>query len=243
MSTLRIIYRFNASTSAPGVQVLNSLSARQLLNNFISVFATNSLTIIAENATQSDIDWISSNITTDVIKTNYGDAWQTSTFLLAISLCQTLPDDQIVYIADGSFLHLATARDVMMRGLNIATYVTGYDDPSKYVNTGMISNTGVVGAAAVWNGSEATRVYCDGISHYKKTSETPLCVMSLAKTFKHDLSVFQKLSMIPNYNLSNLWHELSSSGHEVICTIPAVSTIAIISLLAPVIDWVGVIHM
>lgn len=242
MCTLRIIYRFTSVVSIPGVPLIDAVSPRDLLSNFIDVFGTATMTVIAENATRSDRDWISSKVTTDILETNYGDDWQTSTFLMAISLCQALPDNQMVYIVDGSFLHTTSARKVMMNGLKLAAYVTGYDDPNKYVNTGVLSDTGTVGGAVIWNASEATRIFCDGEWHYKKTSDTVLCIMSRAKTFKHDSEVFQKLINIPNYSLSNLWHELSLAGHQVICTIPAVSTSSVTSSMAPVTDWSSVIH-
>ncbi len=242
MSNIRIYYCYSSLQTVPGVVSPEWATPRKCFQNFLSVFGSDNVVLLADSTSSEDIQWLQGYIPSSRIHQSFfGDDWQTSTFLQAISLCMQdrLPDDQMIYITNCRFVHLPQARQVLCAGLNIADYITGYDTPVKYVNQSMVASSGTVGGEYVWNNSEISNVFClSDRWHFKSTRDTILCILSTVGSITQDASIFQSIDTNENFRGNSvLWRTLFNKGRRLISALPAVSTLAIVPYLAPTINW------
>ena len=239
MSNLLVYFCFSTQPPNPGAQVPSWATPRICFQNFISIFGTQNVIVIADSSTSSDLTWLQTKVSqSQIYQTSFGESWIISTFLKAVDLSQAKSDDSIIYITNSNFIHQPNARQILFLGLSIGDYVTGYDAPSKYVNSSSVSSSQTVGGYYVWNRSEVCNVFCPGTYHFMSFRDTVPCVLAKASSFKQDKSVFQTLATSENYRVNSVvWRTLMNKGRRLINALPSVSTSATLPFFAPTVDW------
>jgi hypothetical protein len=207
---LKIIYRIcdrrNGNTKIPGI------SKRQCFLNFIEVFGTNNLTVIADNTCQDTIDFLG-RYTKAVELTTLGNS---GSFIHALDMALRCEDGLPVYLVEDDYLHHAKAPVCLHEGLERADYVNLYDHADKYMSRSP--------NPLVSDGGENTKVILTASSHWKYTNSTTMTFAARAKTLRADQEIFRKhcSGAIPlDYQI---FRHLAERGRTLITPIPGRST-------------------
>jgi hypothetical protein len=207
---LKIIYRIcdhrNGSTK------ISHINKRQCFLNFIQVFGTDHLLIVADNTSRETIDFLSRYVKT-VEKTSLGNS---GSFLAAMELALEFNEEDAVYLMEDDYLHLPNSRDCLLEGLEQADYVSLYDHADKYM---MRSPNPLVAG-----GGENTKVILTKSTHWKFTNSTTMTFAAKVGTLRADQDTFRHYcaDAIPlDYFI---FRKLAESGRTIITPIPGQST-------------------
>ncbi len=160
-STFRIIYRISDIRTTTH---LNDITKKQCFNNFIDIFGTENLTIIADNIQSSKtMDMLSSGVGNDnIITSTLGNA---GSLKLAFETAMTYDDTDIIYFVEDDYLHKKNSRAVLLEGLEKANFVSLYDNPDKYL---------INGPNRLINGGENCKTMLTTSSHWRTTNSTTM---------------------------------------------------------------------
>ena len=205
--------------------------------NFYKVFSCEDIYIIADNVSDETYEWLLKQILDDskIFRTNIGHG--AGSFNVALSIALNLDDDSSVYFVEDDYLHLENSDKIIQEGLEIADYVTLYDHPDKYVNTGDCINN-CVGNPFIKDKSEITRVYLTKSIHWKLTNSTTMTFAAKVKTLKKDIDILRMFTCDSFPHDFQMFQELiNKNQRKLISSIPGFCTHGETAYLSPLIDW------
>ena len=207
---LNTIYRIcdhrNGGTKIPQV------TKRQCFLNFVEIFGTDNLIIVADNCRNETIDFLS-RFTANIEKTSLGNS---GSFLFAMDLALQFKDDQKVYLVEDDYLHHPGGPRFLLEGLQRADYVSLYDHADKYLQR---SPNPLVSA-----GGENTKVILTASSHWKFTNSTTMTFAVRTGTLKADQDIFRSHCSRNSPADYYLFRQLAQKGRTLITPIPGRST-------------------
>ena len=228
---MKIIYRISDGgfSKIKPYYVCNKL---EVFERFYNVFKDNDIYVIADNVCDETYNFLLKYIKNDrVFRTQLSNG---ESFMYAINYCLNNFDiDDIVYFAEDDYLYTENADKIILEGLEVGDYSSGYDHPDKYINH---SEGGP--NPFIKDGGEITRVMITKNRHWKITNS---CCMTFAvkmKTFKEDSIIIKKFSSGKIKNSFQMFLALNKENkRKVVSCIPAVSTHGETAFLSPFIDW------
>jgi glycosyltransferase involved in cell wall biosynthesis len=207
---LKIIYRICDQRN--GVTKIPQVSKRQCFLNFIEVFGTDDMIIVADNCSNETIEFLNC-FTTCVEKTSLGNS---GSFLYAMDLALQYKGDQSVYLVEDDYLHQPDSSRFLMEGLQRADYVSLYDHADKY----SVQSPNPM----VSNGGENTKVILTPSSHWKYTNSTTMTFATRSGILKADQEIFRKFCANPVPADFFIFRTLAERGRTLATPIPGRST-------------------
>lgn len=207
---IHVIYRI--CDHRGGGTKIPQINKRQCFLNFIEIFGSDNLTVIADNTRQETIDFLS-RYAGQIERTSLGNS---GTFVRALDMAVQYPDDQIVYLLEDDYLHLAKSPDCIAEGLARADYVSLYDHADKYMTRSP--------NPLVSSGGENTKVILTKTTHWKYTNSTTMTFAAKAGTLKADQQVFRHYCTGPIPLDYHLFRKLGEFGRTLVTPIPSRST-------------------
>jgi len=207
---LKLIYRI--CDHRDGGTKIPQINKRQCFLNFVEVFGTENLMIIADNTHQETIDFLS-RFTRSIERTSLGNA---ASFIHALDIAVQLEDDQPVYLVEDDYIHNLKGPRYIAEGLERADYVSLYDHADKYMENS--PNPLVSG------GGENTKVILTASTHWKYTNSTTMTFATRAKTLKADQQVFRHYCTGSTPLDYFIFRKIAEKGRTLITPIPGRST-------------------
>ncbi len=207
---LNIIYRIcdhrNGGTKIP------QITKRQCFLNFIEVFGTDNLTIVADHTRRETVDFLS-QYSRNIEQTSLGNS---GSFLHALDIALGMDDQESIYLIEDDYLHHPGGPRFLTEGLERADYVTLYDHADKYMTR---SPNPLVTA-----GGENTKVILTRSTHWKFTNSTTMTLAAKVETLRADQQLFREhcgRSIPLDYFI---FRKLAESGRTLISPIPGRAT-------------------
>ncbi|HAR20456.1 MAG TPA: hypothetical protein DCR46_07330 [Cytophagales bacterium] len=227
---LNILYRI--SDKGHPKEKLPNATKDHCLQNALDVFGMEGFYVCADNCSSETIQMVRSKGVEPILSTlgNCG-SWR---FCIEFAL-QNLNEDSIIYILEDDYLHLKTAKQALIEGINIADYVSLYDHPDKYED-------GV--NPLVKDGSEACRVCLSKTVHWKETNSTTMTFATRVRIIKEDKKLWWKNTEGKYPNDFKAFQELCKTSffkkkqkRKLISALPGLATHTELAWLAPLVDW------
>jgi hypothetical protein len=205
--------------------------------NFVNVYGTEHLFVIADAVGDSTKKWLRSKVpVSQIIHTDYKSG--AFSFLFAARLASKLPGNSKILFAEDDYVWCSDSKQCLLEALDIADYATPYDHLDKYQNAGTVHDNGCVGNPLISDNSEVTRLYVTESCHLKVTNSTTVTFATKAKTVKADLDLFEKYCSSGFPRDFELFRELiTERSRKLVSTVPARATHCESAYLAPTIDW------
>jgi hypothetical protein len=207
---LRVIYRI--CDLRQGRTKIPEINKRQCFLNFVEVFGTTHLVIVADHTSAETITFLS-NYTSTIERTQLGNS---GSFMHALKLAVQYDDDQPVYLVEDDYLHLPGCAELIHEGLQRADYVSLYDHADKYA---MKSPNPLVS-----NGGENTKVFLTPSSHWKYTNSTTMTFATRPGILKADQEIFKQYCANPVPADFFIFRALAERGRTLATPIPGRST-------------------
>ncbi|MFH1985900.1 MAG: glycosyltransferase family 2 protein [Pseudomonadota bacterium] len=195
-----------------GLTKIARITKRQCFENFIEVFGTGNLTVVADNCRPDTLDFLR-GLVGDIHETALGNS---ASFLYALDLALKRSDTDTVYLVEDDYLHQAGATAFLAEGLERADYVSLYDHPDKYLDPSP--------NPLVKQGGEATTVLLTRSSHWKRTNSTTMTFAARIGTLRRDAEVLRRYCQAPVPADFYLFCELMKRGRTLITPIPGRAT-------------------
>lgn len=214
---------------------------RKCFLNFLSVFGTSNLCVIADGIGQQTMDWLLTLVPENQIRqTDYLSG--AFSFLHAAHMAAELPERTKVLLAEDDYVWTSDAKKCIIEALDIADYATPYDAGDKYIDAGTIGPTGTIGNPLIQGKSEVTRVYLTESSHWKETNSTTCTFAATAGTINDDLHIYNAFSQngFP-HDFAMFRHLIIHKGRGLVSPIPSKATHCESAYLSPLIDWESVL--
>lgn len=221
------IYRISdASQSDLKKSKLGGGNKMKYLENFISVFGTKHLYIVADCVSDSTHSQLVNVLGTDahITRTSYKSAGFSFLHSILWLFEMDYGDEHVAYIVEDDHIHLPLAPKALHEGLCLADYVTLYDHPDKYDET-------------VYPNGEETIVLTSDSLHWRTTQSTVLTVSARIKTLKNDLPTFLHYCQYTYAHDHQMFWALKLQGRCLISAIPALSTHAEVGQIALFRNW------
>lgn len=152
------------------------------------------------------------------------------TFNLALTEALKYNDNEIVYFLENDYIHKPDSLKILLEGFKLgADYVSLYDHPDKYMNTG--------GNPYVEFGGEITRVMLSESCHWKLTNSTTMTFASKVKTLREDEEILRKWTNTSHPHDFQMFLELRDKNRSLITPIPGYSTHGETAWLSPLTNW------
>lgn len=210
---------------------------RKCFLNYLSVFGTSNLYVIADGVGQQTLDWLVTLIPEDQIRqTDYLSG--AFSFLHAAHMAAELSKETKVLLSEDDYVWTPDAKKCIIEALDIADYATAYDAGDKYIDAGTVGPTGTVGNPLIQGKSEITRVYLTENSHWKETNSTTMTWAATAGIIKEDLNVYHAFckNAFP-HDFAMFRHLITQKGRRLVSPIPSKATHCESAYLSPLIDW------
>ena len=230
--TLRILYRYSDSQNNKGRPPY--FSKKTCFESFLQTFRGHDIYVIADNISEETYQYLCRYIRTErIIRTSL---YNSKSFLYAVGTAiQSFTDNDLVYLVEDDYLHTKDAPRVLIEGLAIADYVSGYDHPDKYMNAADGGPNPFIS-----DGGEVTRVMLTPSRHWKITNSCCMTFAARVKTLKEDHDVYHSYCQTTIPEDFQMWVTLFNRGRKLISCIPAVSTHCESQWLAPLVEWQSV---
>ena len=206
------------------------INNKNCLENFISVFNRDDITIIADNVSDKTYEWLKS-LNLNINRTNFGKG--SLSFGYAIDKALELDDSEIVYLVEDDFLHLPQSENILLEGFELGSdYVSLYDHPDKYLNANMGGNP------YIEDGGEVTRVLLSKSCHWKMTNSTVLTFATKVGTLREDSELWKETTIrSPHLGSFHAFIKLRDSGKTLISSIPGYATHGETRWMTPLVEW------
>ena len=227
MNTVVCMYRISdASQSDMRKAKLGGGDKMTYLRNFVSVFGSESLYIVADCVCDKTYEQILGihGCSQRVVRTAYKSAGFSFLHAVLWLLELGLPDDQAAYIVEDDHVHCPASAKLLHEGLCLSEYVTLYDHPDKY-------------DCSVYPRGEETRVFVSESGHWRTTQSTVLTVAARIRTFREDLPTFLHYCQHAYAHDHQMFWDLKLQGRRLVSAIPSMSTHAEIGHVAFFRDW------
>lgn len=153
------------------------------LSNAVRTFGLEYFYVLADNCSESTIDFIES-LGISYEKTALGNS-ASFIYMMDIILEKHKPDDR-VYLIEDDYLHLKNSKQILHEGLEIADYVSLYDHPDKY----FLKKDG--GNPFNYRRLQKTRIYITKSVHWRETNSTTMTFACRTKTLREDRKIWKK---------------------------------------------------
>lgn len=210
---------------------LNVATKKNCLENFLSVFSRAAdILILADCVSPSTLEWIHELLHTfelphiHILQSQFRSG--ASNFLFAASIVKQLelPEDHPVYFVEDDYIHTIDACKVILEGLQIADYCTGYNHPDKFM-------------PHMYPYGENSRVMLTKSTHWKTTKSTTMTFATKAGIVTRDFDVYYKYCHTGYPYDHEMFLELGTAGRTLASAIPGVSTHTEIMWLGPLLSW------
>jgi hypothetical protein len=226
---LRILYRYSDSHNNKGRPPY--FSKKTCFESFIRTFHGHDIYVIADNISEETYQYLCGRLSAGrIVRTSLHNS---KSFLYAVGTAiKSFVDNDLVYFVEDDYLHTKDAPRVLIEGLSIADYVSGYDHPDKYMNA-------LDGGPNpfISDGGEVTRVMLTSSRHWKVTNSCCMTFAARVKTLKEDVAVYEAFCQATIPEDFQMWVTLFNRGRKLISCIPAVSTHCETKWLAPLVEW------
>jgi len=201
------------------------------LSNFVDVFGTEGLAVIADNVSQQTGEMIHKYVDPDQVK-HVSVGHGAGTFNIGLDIALNYDDETIVYFIENDYLHRQGSEEIIEEGIGIgASFITLYDHPDKYIDGSQGGNPFVEG------GGEVTRVHLSKSTHWKMTNSTTMTFASKVKTLKRTEDILRKWTNGEHPNDFKMFLELKDNGESLLSPLPGYSTHGEAKWLTPLINW------
>jgi len=155
-------------------------------------------------------------------------------FNQALDLAMSLDSNDLVYMLEDDYLHVAGAYPLIGDGLEFlrADYVSLYDHPDKYIPSTEGGNPFID-----QSGGEETKVFRGRYRHWKLTNSTTMTFAATVRTLKADEPTFRKWTSGTHPMDYQLFLELRDKGRLLMTSLPGASTHGDTAWIAPFTDW------
>lgn len=181
-------------------------------------------------------------LTVACTSSSYGNGAESFRHVFAVAL-STVPSpsdcNTAIYFVEDDYLHVPTGISVVMGGLELAPYATGYDHPDKYTGAclGAVALGGSMGTLAA-HGEGGGLVLCGPDRHYKTTHTTTMTFAAALSTLRADASIISAFVANTHPDDFGLFVALSACSSRVLVSpLPAASTHGETMYLSPYIAW------
>lgn len=222
------IYRISdGSQGGRSKAKLEGATKEACLRNFVRAFGTQRLHVVADavgDATLSMIREVTRLPDERIHRTDFGSG--AYSFLHSVRLAISLepPDTTPVYLVEDDYLHTARAPQLLLEGVEVADYCTGYDHPDKYVHS--------------LYPQLLSRVFITESTHWRTTPSTTMTFATKIGVLRKDLSVYERhcVSGYPHDHamFGELWHK---HQRVLLSAVPGFSTHTERMWLGPLGDW------
>lgn len=225
------VYRFSDQNSDPRKQSNVGAGDKFLyLQNFINVFGLKNLWVVADGILDSTYAKLQRIVGENRIhRTTYKSAGASFMHAIAVAIESGMPDETPVYIVEDDHIHASNAMHILLEGLGIADYVTGYDHPDKYDKR-------------IYPEGELSRVFVTSSTHWRSTQSTVLTFASRIKTLRADMDIILKHYDHAHYFDHEMFLALRERGRLLLSALPAVSTHSESGQLSPFVDWQTILN-
>lgn len=226
---MKILYRYSDSKNNKARP--SYFSKEKCLSSFLKKFIGHEIYIIADNVCEETYEFLCQCVgSTRVIRTSL---FNSKSFLFAVKMAiDNFLDTDKIYLVEDDYIHKDNAAKIIMEGLSISDYVSGYDHMDKYIN---IYEGGV--NPFVQHGGEPTRVILSKSSHWKYTNSCCMTFATTVRLLKEDYNVYEEFCQDTLPYDFQMFLKLTQKGRRLISSIPAVSTHCESQWLSPFIDW------
>ena len=226
---MRFIYRISdAGYNKVKPDYINN---ENCLKNFVDVFGTEGLTVIADNVSEDTDNIIQKYVPSDQIEyVSIGHG--AGTFNIGLDKALKYHDETIIYFIENDYLHRQRSKEIIEEGIGLgASFITLYDHPDKYIDGSRGGNPFVEG------GGEVTRVLLSESTHWKLSNSTTMTFASKVKTLKRTEETLRKWTNGEHPNDFKMFLELRDNGESLLSPIPGYSTHGETKWLTPLINW------
>jgi len=191
---------------------IDTITKQQCFLNFIEVFGTQELMVVADNTRSATIDFLR-RFVPKIHETALGNS---DSFLYALDLALDLPEEAAVYLVEDDYLHQADGEVLIWEGLDLAEYVSLYDHPDKYMDPSP--------NPLVKQGGEVTQVLLTRSSHWKRTNSTTMTFAARVRTLRQDADVMRRYCRTPIPQDFFMFGELLKQGRRLVTPLPGRSS-------------------
>lgn len=192
---------------------MKGITKKDCFLNFIKVFGTSDLTVIADNSKQDTVKFLKS-YTSNIHLSSLGNS---KSFMYALDMALHNNDDgDTVYLVEDDYLHLGGAEETILEGIQKADYVSLYDHPDKYMSPSL--------NPFVADGGESTKVILTASTHWKFTNSTTMTFAAKVKTLKEDYRFIEPCCNVERPLDFQIFCALLKIGRKLISPIPGQST-------------------
>lgn len=232
MSDIKKLYRIS---DAGYKKEKLSITEIECLKNFIDVFGTDDLYVLADNCgknTKDTLDEIDDLNWKEIEGGSGAASWRIARDMAL----EEFDDNDIVYFVEDDYLHLKGSPDIIKEGIEMgADYVTLYDHPDKYINAEHGGNKHVQG------GGEVTRVMLTESTHWKLTNSTTMTFACKVETIREDNYIWKRHTGGTHPDDYSAFMDLRDIGRILVSPIPSYSTHIETNWLAPLRNWKGLV--
>lgn len=183
---IHYIYRISNAGKQPKIK-LDFATKEFCLENFLKVFGSSNLIIIADNCTKDLVEYMHSK-SLKVIETSTGNS---KGVLYAINMAiQNFNPNDFVYFIEDDYIHIEGAADILQSGLSIADYVTLYDNNDYYGDYSKKSSLSPYSS----HGGQHCRLYVTEKSHFRSAWSTTMTFAAKVNTLKEDLFTWKVIT-------------------------------------------------
>lgn len=207
---IHVIYRI--CDLREGRTKIGQVTKRQCFLNFIEVFGTDAVTVVADNTRPETLAFLRGFVA-DVHTTQLGNS---ASFRYALDLALRLNNEAVAYLLEDDYLHRADAPKFLLEGLQRADYVSLYDHPDKYMEPSP--------NPLVKNGGEPTRVILTASTHWKFTNSTTMTFAARVGTLRADADILRRHCQTPIPQDFFMFMELMKKGRQLVTPIPGCAT-------------------
>jgi hypothetical protein len=228
-SNLKIFYRYSDSKNMKNRP--DYFSKQKCFESFVKKFKNHTIFVIADNVSNESYEYLSSYVGKDnVIRTSLHNS---KSFIYTVKKAiEMFPDNEKIYLVEDDYIHTNDAPDILLEGLELADYVSGYDHSDKYIN----HNEGGPNPF-IKDGGEETRVILSKNKHWKFTNSCCMTFATTVKVLREDCYIYEEFCKENIPDDFGMFTKLLGNGRTVISAIPAISTHCEIQWLSPIIDW------
>lgn len=167
--------------------------------------------------------------------TALGDGAKSFNFALdALRACGAPPDTTAAYLVEDDYLHTRDAVSVILGGLSLAPYATGYDHPDKYVDAARGGNPLMTG------GGEMSRAFRGPDRHWRGTNSTTMTFATTLRVLRDDEHAMRLYTAASPPDDFHMFLALGGRGRLLVSPLPGVSTHGETAYLTPFVDWAAV---
>jgi len=227
----KVYYRLSNQQAGIDKKKIKNANKKKCLENCISVFGRENITVIGDNLNHEHIEWLR-DLDIRFLEVSNGNG--SATFRNALDMAiEENEDNDIVYLLEDDFLHKEGSKKLLTEALNeLNCYATLYDHPDKYLNRDRGGNQ------FIEQGGEVTRVIKTETIHWKITNSTVMSFAARVSRLKLDKELLEKHSRNRITDSFSLFTELSQTkGIPVLSSIPGFSTHCETAWLSPFTNW------